>query len=109
MVSVNCDLEEIHIDDLTNNVIKKIDKRKKYQVEQIQDLVELTLMENELYDVAKAFIEYRQLHKLARNKYQELMQVVTDKLQAKNVENQNANLDENTFSGKEKEAISAIL
>lgn len=97
------------LDDLLNNVLEAIDKRKKYNVEKIQDIVELTLMKKQYYDVAKAFIEYRQLHKLARNKYQELMEVFTEKLEAKNVENQNANLDENTFSGRENEALSAIL
>lgn len=106
---INSDLPESCIDDLVEIIVSKLDKRKNYNVEEINDLVELTLMEQEQYPIAKAFIEYRQLHKLARNKYQELMKVVVEKMEAKNVQNQNANLDENTFSGREKEAFGAIL
>lgn len=109
MKDINSDLPEDCVDDLVEIIVDKLDKRKNYNVEQINDLVELTLMEHEQYPIAKAFIEYRQLHKLARNKYQDLMKVVTEKLEAKNVQNQNANLDENTFSGREKEAFSAII
>ena len=97
------------LEDLTQKVLGKLDKRKNYNVEEIQDLVEFTLMEEKYYAVAKQYISYRQTHKMVRNKYKELMDLVSDKMQAKKVENQNANLDENTFSGKEKEAISAIL
>ena len=106
---INSELPETCVDDLVEIIVDKLDKRKNYNVEQINDLVELTLMEHEQYAIAKAFIEYRQLHKLARNKYQDLMKVVTEKLEAKNVQNQNANLDENTFSGREKEAFGAII
>lgn len=109
MKDIDSDLPEACVDDLVEIIVSKLDKRKNYNVEQINDLVELTLMEQEQYPIAKAFIEYRQLHKLARNKYQDLMKVVTEKLEAKNVQNQNANLDENTFSGREKEAFSAII
>ena len=59
------------LDKILNKVLSKLDKRKKYNVEQIQDIVELTLMEESLFNVAKAFIEYRQLHKLASKKYSE--------------------------------------
>lgn len=102
-------LKDDVLDEVVNRVLSKLDKRRNYTVEQIQDYVELSLMETNHFDVAKAFIEYRQLHKLARNKYQELMDVVEEKMQARNVQNQNANLDENTFSGREKEAFGAII
>ena len=101
--------KESIIDAITTKVISKLNKRKNYSVEQIQDLVELMLMEEKYFDVAKAYIEYRQLHKLARNKYQEMVEVVEEKLFAKNVQNQNANLDENTFGGRLGEMSSAIL
>ena len=102
------EIKNDELDNLVNNVVNQLTKEK-YEVEEIQDIVELTLMKEKYYEVAKAFIEYRQLHKLARNKYQEMMNVVEEKMQAKNVQNQNANLDENTFSGREKETTSAIL
>lgn len=86
-----------------------MDKRKNYTVEQIQDIVELTLMKENKFEQAKAFIEYRQLHKLARNRYNEMMDAIREKIEAKNVQNQNANLDENSFGGRVNEANSLIM
>ena len=88
------------LDDLTNKVLDKLDQRKNYTVEQIQDLVELTLMENDKFNIAKAFIEYRQLHKMARNRYNDFMEAVANKLGTKEIENQNANVDEHSFGGR---------
>ena len=78
-------------------------------VEDIQDAVEYSLMQQGYFDTARAYIKYRHEHKLARDKYSTLMQAVKAKLEAKNVENSNANLDENTFSGREKEAFGTPL
>ena len=97
------------LNDLTDKVVSQLDKRKNYNVEQIQDIVELTLMKENYLDVAKAYIEYRQLHKLARNRYSEMMDIVKEKIEAKNVQNQNANVDEHSFGGRLGEMSSAIL
>lgn len=77
-------------------------------VETIQDIVEHKLMETSYKNVAKAYITYRHLHKLARDKYQELMKAVAIKLQAQDVKNQNANVDEYSFGGRIGEASSVI-
>lgn len=77
-------------------------------VEEIQDLVERKLMATSYKDVAKAYINYRQLHKMARDRYQDLMQAVAEKLQAKDVKNQNANVDEHSFGGRIGEASSVV-
>lgn len=74
--------------DLTQKVVNKLNNKRVYNVEEIQDLVEFTLMEEKYYIVAKQYISYRQTHKIARNKYKELMDLVNDKMQAKKVENQ---------------------
>ena len=92
-----CIKDEV-LDDLTNRVIEQLDKRKNHNVEEINDLVELTLMKECKFDVAKQFIEYRQLHKMVRNKYQEFMDEISTKLKATDIENQNANLDENSLN-----------
>ena len=97
------------ITELTNKVTQQLDKRKNYTVEQIQDIVELTLMEADKYEQAKAYIEYRQLHKLARNRYSDLIETITDKLKANNVQNQNANLDENSFGGRVNEVTGTVV
>lgn len=61
------------------------------------------------YELAKEYIQYRYIHKLARNKYRELMDTVEEKLMAKNVANQNANVDEKSFGGRVGEASDAIM
>lgn len=78
-------------------------------VEEIQDIVERKLMASERKDVAHNYVSYRCLHKLARTKYDELMSVVEEKLSAKNVQRQNANVDEISFGGRVGEASDAIF
>lgn len=97
------------INNLTEDVIKQLNKRKNYTVEEIQDIVELTLMKNNYYEQAKAYIEYRQVHKLARNKYQEMLDIIENKIKANNVQNSNANVDEYSFGGRVGEMSEAIL
>ena len=94
---------------LVNKVVSKFDKRKKYKVEEISDIVELVLMQEQYYNVVKQFIRYRHEHKLARNYYSDLMDVVETKLAAKDVQNQNANVDEHSFGGRIGEMSDAIL
>ena len=70
-------------------------------------------MENELIrlnktNLAKHYIKYRYRQALARDQYKELMQAVADKLGAKNVENQNANVDEHSFGGRIGEASNLV-
>lgn len=77
-------------------------------VEQIQDDVEMELMKAGYFDVAKAYIKYRYLHDMSRNQYKELMSAVSEKLDAKNVQNQNANVDEHSFGGRMGEANRAL-
>lgn len=73
-------------------------------VEDIQDIVEKKLMATSHKDVAKAYINYRQLHKMARSQYKELMDAIGEKLAGQNIENQNANVDEHSFGGRIGEA-----
>lgn len=73
---------------------------KDISVEDIQDMVEEKLMATEYKDVAKAYINYRYLHSIARSQYDALMDAVAEKLSASNVQNQNANVDERSFGGR---------
>ena len=77
-------------------------------VEEIQDYVEDTLMRSERRDVAKAYIRYRYKRELAREYKDELMEVFSEKLEAKSVKNQNANVDEYSFGGRKGEASSVM-
>lgn len=77
-------------------------------VEKIQDIVETQLMYEKYFEVAKAYILYRFEHSKIRDGYAKLLTKIYDRLHATNVENANANVDENTFSGREKEASSDL-
>lgn len=78
-------------------------------VEDIQDLVENELINSGCDDVAKAYIKYRYLHNMARKKYSELIGAISEKLNASNVQNQNANVDEYSFGGRIGEASDLIM
>ena len=77
-------------------------------VDEIQNIIEAKLMASKHKDVAKAHINYRYLHKMARGQYSELMTAVAEKLTAKNVQNQNANVDETSFGGRVGEASTVV-
>ena len=81
---------------------------KSFNVEEIQDLVEKKLMASSHKDVAKSYINYRYLRSMARSQYKELMENVAEKLTAKNVQNQNANVDESSFGGRVGEASDVV-
>lgn len=69
-------------------------------VEDIQDNVQRKLIESGCQDVAISYIRYRYLHEMARKSYNDLMGAVSEKIQATNVQNQNANVDEHSFGGR---------
>lgn len=77
-------------------------------VEDIQDMVERKLMASRFKATARAYVNYRFLHEMARNQYQELMQAVSEKLTANNIQNQNANVDEASFGGRIGEASDVV-
>ena len=75
-------------------------------VEDIQDRVEDYLMQSERRDVARAYIRYRYKKEVARNYKDDFITAIGEKLNASNVQNQNANLDEKSFGGRIGEASS---
>jgi ribonucleoside-triphosphate reductase len=75
-------------------------------VEDIQDRVEDLLMQSERRDVARAYIRYRYKKEVARNYKDDFIIAIGEKLNASNVQNQNANLDEKSFGGRIGEASS---
>lgn len=83
-------------------------KNKDMTVEQIQDLVEKYLMKSERPDVAKAYILYREKRNKEREKNGKLFNAVMKRINANNIENSNANVDEKSFSGREKESSSDV-
>ena len=78
-------------------------------VEEIQDMVEDYLMQSERRDVARAYIRYRYRKEVARNSQSDFIASISEKLQASNVQNQNANVDEYSFGGRIGEATSFMM
>ena len=78
-------------------------------VEEIQDLVENGLMSTKRKDVARAYISYRNERTREREKNSTIRKIVKEKMSAKNVQNQNANVDEKSFGGRMGEANSAVM
>lgn len=76
-------------------------------VESIQDEIEECLMFNNPI-VARSFIIYRYKHKMLRDEQSALEKDITKKLMASNVENQNANVDEQSFGGRMGEACRVV-
>ena len=77
-------------------------------VEQIQDWVEEYLMRSERPDVARAYIRYRYKKEVARNFEHDFIDTIIEKLEASDVQNQNANVDEHSFGGRTGEASSVM-
>ena len=79
------------------------------EIEEIQDLVEKGLMSLKRKDVAKAYILYREQRSRERNRNTKLMNSISEKLCASNVQNQNANVDEHSFGGRMGEARNELM
>ena len=73
-------------------------------VEEIQNYIEDLLMRSERKDVARAYIRYRYKREVAREYSHEFLNAIAEKLDGKNIENQNANVDEQSFGGRMGEA-----
>ncbi len=82
---------------------------KSMTVEEIQDQVEERLMASNRKDVARKYIIYRNNRTAIREKNTQLMKDISEKLNANNVQNQNANVDEKSFGGRVGEASDTVL
>ena len=96
------------------NIAEKIErlaeeKETMFTVEDIQDSIEEYLININKYELARSYIRYRHKKELARDKYSEMMETVKNKLACKDIQNQNANLDEKSFGGRLGETTSLIM
>lgn len=102
---------ELYENDTAQDIATEIEKKiencsQEVGVEQIQDWVEEFLMRSERKDVAKAYIRFRYKKEVARDVKDDFIKAIEEKLTAKNVQNQNANVDEHSFGGRMGEAAS---
>ena len=90
--------------------IEKIIKNSPIQVtvESIQDWIEDFLMRSERRDVARAYIRFRYRKEVIRNRSDDFMNAVGEKLSASKIQKQNANVDEESFGGRVGEAASLM-
>lgn len=78
-------------------------------VEEIQDMVEDYLMRSERKDVAKAYIRYRYKKEISRKHKQDWNDALSNTIMAKDVKNQNANVDEYSFGGRVGETADLVM
>ena len=90
---------------VTEDVVTAIGDVPEINQESVLDLVQEALMKRGLLKVATAFISYRVRHAMARNSNIELINGFMDKLSARHVRKDNANVDEESFDGREGEAV----
>ena len=77
-------------------------------IENLQDLVEKFLIKKNKFEVAKAYILHRDKRTRVREQKSKIMKGIKEKLEAKNVQNQNANVDEKSFGGRVGEATRVL-
>ena len=96
---------------IVNKIANEISniKSDEMSVEDIQDAVETKLMKSSRKDVAKAYVLYRNERTKIRDRNSMLIKLVSEKLTASNVQNQNANIDENSFGGRIGEASNEVM
>lgn len=101
---------ELYETETSETIAKEIEEKIKDNstVEEIQDMIEEALMDSERKDIAKAYIRYRYKKEVARNKRDDFIQAIRKKLNATNIENQNANIDEHSFGGRTGEASEIV-
>lgn len=102
-------IDDDKIQKVADFVENEATKQSEIDVEEIQDLVEKGLQNKNCYAVAKSFILYRNERAKERFKRMDIMKRIKEKLDASNVQNQNANLDEHSFGGRKGEAESELL
>lgn len=93
-----------HIDDI---IYRYYGQYGQIHIEDIQDIVEDTLINFGYIQEAKGYIRYRYKHELDRR--EKLDKEIEDKLLANKIDNQNANIDEHSFGGRMGEANSVMM
>ena len=78
-------------------------------VEEIQDLVEDTLLKSKFNATAKSYILHRDMRSRNRDNKSKLLKDIAKKLNGTNIVNQNANLDEASFGGRKGEAANELM
>ena len=105
------EMSEQDIDRITEIVVNKCERHPGDQisVEQIQDIVEDTLLKSKFNRTAKSYILFRDMRTRNRDNKSKLLKDIAKKLNGTNIVNQNANLDEASFGGRKGEAANELM
>ena len=105
------EMTESDVDRITEIVVNKCERLSGDQisVEQIQDLVEDTLLKSKFNRTAKSYILFRDMRTRNRDNKSKLLKDIAKKLNGTNIVNQNANLDEASFGGRKGEAANELM
>ena len=108
--SVGQDVPDKFLEQLKESVEKLLIKNNGNgtPIEEIQDVIQKELIKRNKFEVVEAFIKYRRKCEEIREQKTDLMKQIQEKLSAKNVQNQNANLDEASFGGRLGETSGAV-
>ena len=108
--SVEQDVPDKFLEQLKDSVERLIIKNNGdgTPIEEIQDCIQKELIKRNKYEVVESFINYRRKRQEYREQNSDLMKQVQEKLFGKNVQNQNANLDEESFGGRVGEMASVV-
>jgi len=112
LIGANSRSQEMSDDDIeriTEIILNKCNKATgDLKVEDIQDIVEDTLLKSKFNRTAKTYILYRDKRTRIRQGKSKLLKEVGDKLMGVHIVNQNANVDERSFGGRKGEADSVL-
>ena len=105
------EMSDSDIDRITEIVVNKCERTPgdRIGVEEIQDLVEDTLLKSKFNRTAKSYILFRDMRTRNRDNKSKLLKDIAKKLNGTNIVNQNANLDEASFGGRKGEAANELM
>ena len=108
--SVEQTVPEKFLDQVKESVEKVIIKNNGNgtSVEEINDTIQKELIKRNKFEVVESFINYRRKREEIREQKSDLIKDVQTALFGKNIQNQNANLDEESYGGRVGEAASVV-
>ena len=101
-------ISKADIEEIVNEVTAKCETKKKVKVEEIQDLIVPELYKKSP-KLAQSFERYRYKREVGRTGSSEFLSAIKEKLEASDVQNQNANVDERSFGGRMGETNSLVM
>jgi len=85
------------------------DSSEMLSVEGIHNIIEAKLIDYGEKEVSECYHSYRKHRSMIRERNSSVMKTIIKRIHATDIENSNANVDENSFSGREKEASGDMM